>query len=269
MGLIGWSVLVFVVGYLLNTFYITVFYHRGLAHGAVRLSPRMRRFVGLTGNWVTGLDPKAWACMHRLHHRYSDTPDDPHSPVNVGIIGIFRAQLKAYEGLLTRLIKGEKEACAVVSDIDIPVHWLNRNRLWWLPYAVHVTVAVLLGVFTHSALLGYAYFAGLMSHPVEGWLVNSFGHKVGYRNFELADQSRNNTLVAWAVMGEGYQNNHHRFPGSARFSVRWFEIDPGYGLCRLAELVGILEIASAHGRPRAPVAPETTGLLDADLSAEG
>ena len=75
---------VFVVAYLLNLTTITVMYHRGLAHGGVTLKPWVKRFVALSGNWLTGLDPKGWVCMHRLHHAHSDTPDDPHSPVHKG-----------------------------------------------------------------------------------------------------------------------------------------------------------------------------------------
>jgi stearoyl-CoA desaturase (delta-9 desaturase) len=250
MAQVVWCGLAFTVGFLLNIFYITVLYHRGLAHGAVVLSPRVRRFVGITGNWVTGLDAKAWACMHRLHHRHSDTPNDPHSPSNGGIFSVFRSQLKSYESILGQLLRRDPAIGAVVGDIDIPVHWLNRKRLWWLPYVVHLAIVVVIGVVFHAWLVGYFFFAGLMSHPVQGWMVNSFGHRIEYRNFELPDDSRNNTFVAWTVMGEGYQNNHHRYPRSARFSARWWEVDPGYGLCRVGELFGVLRINRQTLLPR-------------------
>ena len=80
-------VAVFAAAYLLNITYISVFYHRALAHRAIDMGPRMRRFVVATGPWITGMDPKAWVCMHRLHHVHSDTEKDPHSPVFVGIPG--------------------------------------------------------------------------------------------------------------------------------------------------------------------------------------
>jgi stearoyl-CoA desaturase (delta-9 desaturase) len=234
-------VVVFLLGLLLNLFYITVLYHRGLAHDAVVLSPRVRRFVGLTGSWVTGIDPKAWACMHRLHHRHSDGPGDPHSPVNAGVLGVFKAQLTAYEDVLRRLKRGDKELDHMMRDVDFPIHWLNRHKLWWVPHALYLGLALLLGAF-HLWWLGYALFLGLMSHPIQGWMVNSFAHLYGYRNYEMPDNSRNNTFVAWTVAGEGYQNNHHRHPRSAKFSVRWWEVDPGYGLCVLAERLGWLRI---------------------------
>ncbi len=89
---------------------------------------------------------------------------------------------------------------------------------------------------------GAAYWFGMMSHPIQGWMVNSLAHRYGYRNFASADQSRNHPLVAWLVMGEGYQNNHHEAPTSPKFSVRWFEFDSGYLLCLIAERLNWLTV---------------------------
>ena len=91
-------------------------------------------------------------------------------------------------------------------------------------------------------LLGAAYFLGIMSHPIEGWVVNSLGHAVGGRNFDTPDNSRNNTAVAILMLGEGLQNNHHRYPASARFSYLASETDPGFAICRLLEAAGALTI---------------------------
>lgn len=235
---------VLVVTYLINTTYISVFYHRGLAHGAVVLKPWLRRFVALTGSWVTGIDPKAWACMHRRHHEYSDGELDPHSPVHSGIFGVMLAQLRSYEKTLVAVLKNKPGYADRVADLDFPISWVNRKRVWWLPYALHLAIAVALGLAFNGWLLGFCYFMGLMSHPVEGWLVNSFAHAVGYRNFETTDNSRNNTLIAWLVMGEGFQNNHHRHPGSANFAFRWFEVDLGYAFCHVLQALGLLTIPS-------------------------
>jgi stearoyl-CoA desaturase (delta-9 desaturase) len=79
-------------------------------------------------------------------------------------------------------------------------------------------------------------------------------HAVGYRNYPLNDSSRNNTLVAWLVFGEGYQNNHHRYPASAQFAHRWFEVDFGFVACMLLSALGIVSINVA-GAPRAAEVP--------------
>lgn len=232
----------FLFGYMLNILYITVFYHRGLTHGAVRLSPFTRRLVVLTGNWVTGLDPKGWSVMHRLHHRYSDTEQDPHSPSHYGIFGTMLAQLHSYNKVLRGLMRNNPTYTSIAADLDFPVNWLNRKKLWLLPYLLHVAIWLGIGAAFDAWMLGYCYFVGIMSHPIQGWLVNSLGHAYGYRNFDSGDDSRNNTAVAWLVAGEGYQNNHHRFPNSAKFSIKWYEVDMGYALCRGLQAVGALTI---------------------------
>ena len=242
LSLYLYAAILFFVGYLLNIFYITVLYHRGLAHGAVQLHPFTKKLVQITGVWITGIDPKAWACMHRLHHTHSDSPLDPHSPWNDGFFGVFRGQLKSYEKALRKLSRQDEEYVKLVPDLDFPVSWVNRKGVWWIPYALHIALAVAIACVFHAWILGLAYFLGIMSHPLQGWMVNSFAHRFGYQNYQNGDQSRNNTLVAWLVMGEGFQNNHHAFPLSAKFSKKWFEVDGGYALCWIAAQLNLLKI---------------------------
>ncbi len=142
---------VFFVAYLVNTTTITVLYHRGLAHGAVSLSPRTRRFAGTMGIWLTGLDPKGWVSMHRAHHAYSDTPRDPHSPVHYGLFGVLLAQLRSYERTLVGLAKGKPAYCDTVADLDFPISWPTRRGLWFLPYLVHLAIALSLGLLAVGA----------------------------------------------------------------------------------------------------------------------
>ncbi len=248
--------LVFLAAYLVNSTYMSVFYHRALCHGAVELRPWFRRFVVATGNWVTSLDPKGWVCMHRLHHAHSDTDDDPHSPVQHGILGVFRAQHKSYERVLGGLHRGKTRYTSQVEDLDFPVHWLNTKGLWLLPLAVHFTIALLFAFVGDMALLGAGYFFGLMCHPIQGWLVNSFGHAKGPRNFDIADNSRNNRWVSLLIVGEGLQNNHHAYPASAKFSYAPGEVDLGYRICRLGERLGLLTIRRSLLIPEFGVEPE-------------
>lgn len=235
-------ILVFLAAYGLNIIYVSVFYHRGLAHEAIILSPWMRRFVIATGNWVTGIDPKAWSCMHRLHHQHSDTEKDPHSPINVGTLGVMYEQLKSYKKVLGGLIVGRKQYTTVVSDLNFPVSTLNQKGIWYAPYLLHAVIAVTIGLVFNAWILALCYWVGIMSHPIQGWMVNALAHKFGYRNFESDDNSKNNTAVALLVFGEGFQNNHHHFPNAARFSVKWWEVDMGYGICRVFKTLGILSI---------------------------
>lgn len=242
---------VFICAYLLNVLTITIGYHRGLAHGAVRLHPRLRRLVVAAGNWVTGLDPKGWVVMHRLHHAHSDTPEDPHSPSNVGILGIGLEQLRSYERVLRGLHKNDPAFTKHAYDLDFELNWLNRTGRWYLPYLAHALIGVAIAA-SGAWLLGLAYFFGMMSHPFQGGMVNALGHAVGGRNFDTRDNSRNNLLVAYLIAGEGLQNNHHRFPKSAKFSYRSWEPDVGFSVCLALETMGLCTIDHEHLIPAAP-----------------
>jgi stearoyl-CoA desaturase (delta-9 desaturase) len=236
-------VAVFLLAYLINITAVSILYHRGLAHRSVALSPAMRRWVVRFGPWVTGLDPKGWVCMHRRHHAFSDTPDDPHSPVHLGVLGVLFGQLISYERTLVGLARRDPKYTVHVEDLDFPTHWLNRKRIWFVPYLLHLAVAIAIAVPTGLWALAVCYWLGMMSHPLQGWMINSFGHAFGGRNFDTDDNARNNALAAWLVFGEGYQNNHHAFPRSAKFSYLRTEVDMGYGICRILERFGLLEVA--------------------------
>ncbi len=248
---------VFLATYLLNALTITIGYHRGLAHGALELHPLLRRYVIVWGNWVTGLDPKAWSVMHRMHHAYSDTPDDPHSPVNVGIFGILLEQLRSYEDTIRGLARGDERYTRHAHGLDFELSWLNRKRLWWLPYVLHALVALLIAVPFGAWLLGVAWFLGMMSHPFQGGTVNALGHAIGGRNFDTPDQSTNNLFAALFILGEGYQNNHHMFPISAKFSYRPWEVDLGFGFCLLLETLGWVTVDYETIIPAPPTFVET------------
>lgn len=232
---------VFLCTYTLNLLYISVFYHRAITHNAIVLHPLLLKFVLLTGNWVTGLDPKGWSAMHRMHHLYSDTPKDPHSPDIHGVAAVFLMQLRSYKTILAGLILGKKSYAKIVSDLKFPVSWLNKHGLWILPYLLQLGIAGLIGYYFQAWLLAACYFVGMMSHPVQGWMVNALAHRYGYRNFETPDHSRNNTVVALLVFGEGYQNNHHEFPNRAKFSVKNNEWDLGFGLIQILKSLNLLK----------------------------
>lgn len=242
---------VFVISYAINMTYMSVFLHRGITHHAFALRPFLQRWVAFSGPWVTGLDPKAWACMHRRHHQFSDTAKDPHSPMIQGVFGVLFGQLKSYERTLISLVKRSPEYTQTVSDLKFDVNWLYRKKGRWVyPYLLHVIIAALIAWAFGNFWVGVCYWVGLMSHPVQGWLVNSFAHYFGYRNFKTDDNSRNNPWVAAITFGEGFQNNHHHNPRSAKFSYRWFEFDLGFAVCRVLQLIGLGVIKEAKVNTR-------------------
>ena len=132
---------------------------------------------------------------------------------------------------------------AVVSDLDFGVSPIYRRGMWYLPYLLHAAIGIAIAV-AGFPLLGACYAVGLLCHPVQGWAVNAFGHRFGYRNFATNDRSTNNLAVSWLIAGEGYQNNHHVDPSRANFGIKWWEFDSGYQLCRLAQAAGLVRIAT-------------------------
>ena len=89
---------VFVTTWTFSRVYTSVFYHRSLAHKVISLRPGLKRWVLATGNWMTRIDPVGWVAVHRLHHANADQAADPHSPANVGVMGMAMAQLNSYWG---------------------------------------------------------------------------------------------------------------------------------------------------------------------------
>ena len=128
MTLLALTIFCFFFGYTINMFYISVLYHRALTHKSIELGPLMTKWLGLTGVWFTGLDPKTWACMHRLHHMYSDTDKDPHSPARFGVIGVWISQYKSYIEIQNKLLSQDKELCLLVKDIPFNVSF---TKLIW------------------------------------------------------------------------------------------------------------------------------------------
>jgi len=239
------ALIIFFLGYVLNMFYISVLYHRGLAHGSVMLGPRMKKFISQTGLWITGIDPKPWVLMHRMHHLHSDQKDDPHSPLNGGIFNVWISQYKSYLYFSNRMkLKDDPTCNALMKDIDFEVSKINSN----LPYALHISIALFIGFYFQNWPVSVGYFLGIMGHPIQGWMINALAHKYGKQNFATHDNSRNNLLLSYFVFGEGLQNNHHAYPDRANFAVKFPEFDPGYVLCKICAKLKLIRLKNFSSR---------------------
>ncbi|MBT3980856.1 MAG: acyl-CoA desaturase [Bacteriovoracaceae bacterium] len=241
-----YCLVIFIFFYGVSITLTSVFYHRAITHSAIELNPILKSIFLKSSVWLTGIEPKGWACMHRMHHQYSDGPSDPHSPHNNGVFGLFLAQSKKYEEILDQIRSKDPKIMSVIEDLDFPLHPLYQSGslIWLTPYFSHAALALCFGYFTGFWLMGACYFVGLMSHPVQGWMVNSFGHFSGKRNFDLPDKSTNNFFVMLLCLGEGLQNNHHQYPDAAKFSLKWYEIDMGYSICLVLSWLGLLKFSA-------------------------
>lgn len=230
---------VLAVSYLAVGFGVTIGYHRLLAHRAFNTYRWVETLFLILGAMAAQGPPVRWAATHRRHHQRSDHAGDPHSPhAHHGgpDAGLFRGFWHAHTGWLLR--PDPPDVARSVGDLlaSPVVRFVDRWYGLWialgfaLPFALGWAVkgSVVGGLVT--AFWGTALRIGLMHHAT--WSVNSVCHLFGYRSYTSGDHSRNNPVVALLSLGEGWHNNHHAFPTSARHGLRWYEVDLSYLLIR-------------------------------------
>jgi stearoyl-CoA desaturase (Delta-9 desaturase) len=240
--------LVLFVHWQASVFFQSFFLHRYGAHKQFTMSPRVERFFHFMSWLVMGssyLSPRAYAILHRMHHAYSDTAKDPHSPVyEPNFFRMMNNTKDIYRGLRHGTMEPEArfEGGYPVWDLlDTKLSTMTTSVLWGMFYtACYAAYAYATGHYWVLAIAPFHWFLG----PIHGAIVNYCGHKIGYRNFDSDDGSRNTLVFDVLTMGELFQNNHHKFSQSPNFGARWFEIDPTYLAIRFFSWIGILEIAS-------------------------
>lgn len=202
----------------------TVYLHRVLAHRSLTLRPPVAlvfRFV----LWIsTGIAPRAWVAVHRKHHAFSDTPQDPHSPVVLGFWAVQLGNVKLYRDTIRDGVTVAKYSR------DLPPDRLDRALFdrAFLGLAIGVTLLIaLLGPLAGLLAAGLHTLAYLGISAA----VNAVGHTYGKRPYD--NLATNNQWLAWLSGGEGLHNNHHAAPTSARFALAPGQTDPGWWLIRL------------------------------------
>jgi stearoyl-CoA desaturase (delta-9 desaturase) len=236
----------FVLHWQASVFLQSFFLHRYCAHRQFTMSKGWERFFHFATWAVQGpsyLCPRAYAVMHRMHHAYSDTPQDPHSPVQQNVFAMMLRTKFMYEGIKHRRIAVEPRFEGGYPEwrlLDDSTSSWALSIAWGACYAaVYVAIAPSAWLFL---LLPFHWFMG----PVHGMLVNWLGHRVGYRNFASNDNSRNTIALDFLAMGELFQNNHHKFSQSPNFAVRWFEVDPVYVIMMGLDRLGVIDMSGAQ-----------------------
>lgn len=253
-GLVGLAVAL----YLLRMFGITAGYHRYFAHRAFKAG----RLVQFGLAWMGGMSAQKgalwWAAHHRDHHRWSDTPEDIHSPVRQGFLWSHVGWFLVRRHERTKLEK--------IGDFARypELRWLDRWHL--VPPVALAAVLLALGGLPWL-LWGFFVSTAVLWHGT--FVINSLAHVMGRRRYETGDESRNSLLLAVVTLGEGWHNNHHFYASTANQGWFWWELDISYAVLRLlarARLVSDLRtppphVQYAHLRPvRGP--PQATAVVD-------
>jgi len=227
---------------------ITMGFHRGLSHHSYKTSRAFRFLLAAAG--CTGLQkgPLWWVVHHRIHHKHSDTEGDVHSPVVDGF-------LHGHIGwLFTRDLMHPDHDC--VRDLAKYPELVWLDKLWMVPgllaaaacYAIDGMPGLIWGYCLSTVVIFQITFA-----------VNSIGHTFGPQRFKTGEGSRNNWLLGIFSMGDGFHNNHHRAPTSARHGLAWYEFDMAYRTICMFRRVGL--VWDVRQPPEAVLAEATRKVL--------
>ena len=234
----SWSGLLLAVGlYYLRMFGITAGYHRYFSHRSFKTGRVVQFLFALLGTLSLQKGVCWWAAHHRRHHKYSDQPEDVHSPRQKGFWW-------AHTGWILSPEHDATDWKRIPDLAKFPeLVWLDR---WFLP--VNVAFAAVLFVTLGAWGLFWGFFVSttLLWHGT--FTINSFSHIFGRRRYQTTDDSKNSLILALLTMGEGWHNNHHYYMRSTSQGFFWWEIDMSYYLLRLMAVFGL--VWDLHTPPR-------------------
>ena len=211
---------------------ISMGYHRLHTHRGFKTYKWFEYFLAICGTLTLEGGPIFWVATHRLHHQYSDQPEDPHSP-----------RVSGFWAHLGWIIFGEAQH----SDTARLARYapdLSKDRFYrWLSSYHWVPLTVLgFGLLAWGGwgMVNWAIFLRVTVGLHATWMINSATHMFGRRRFETDDDSRNVWWVALLTFGEGWHNNHHAHPVSARHGLAWYEFDWTWVSLKVLKAVGLV-----------------------------
>jgi len=200
-------------------------FHRLLAHKSYKLWKPLEYLFSFLGNIGCTGSSVGWVFVHRTHHKYTDKPGDPHSPVTLGPVG---AIIGDYSGKFNKW--------AVRDIINDPVHRFMHE--WYILMIVAIAaLTYVISVETLIYLFLIPIFFNTVASRFSNWIDHDarFGNKVDLRR---NDQSHNVWWWAYLTFGEGWHNNHHLYPGDYRIGRKWYQFDPGRYLIEVLMFLG-------------------------------
>jgi len=237
----------FLAHWFLSLFFQTFYLHRYASHKMYVTSKFMERVFHFLTFFFQGssfLNPRAYAIMHREHHAYSDTEKDPHSPhFFTDVFQMMWRTAQSYKLYEKRLKEPDAQFAGNIPEWRLIDYWGSTyaSRLLFIAgyTAFYIAFATQWWMFL---LLPIHYIMG----PLHGAIVNWCGHKYGYSNFDNGDKSKNTTPFDFFMLGELFQNNHHKRPNNANFGAKWYEIDPVYPVMKLLHWTKIIKLRKAY-----------------------
>jgi stearoyl-CoA desaturase (delta-9 desaturase) len=215
---------------------ISMGYHRLHTHRSYKVPTWLEYFLAVCGSLTLEGGPIFWVAIHRIHHQKSDQPGDPHSP-----------REGAWWAHVGWILFGEtnhnntRMMAKYAPDLARHPFYIALNNYHWIPTIVLSALLIAVGGFS-MLLWGTCLRVIVGLHAT--WLVNSATHMWGARRFATRDNSRNNWWVALVTFGEGWHNNHHAHPTSARHGLTWYEFDPSWILIKVMRMFGIARAVS-------------------------
>ena len=239
---ISWiAVMVAVALYVVRMFAITAFYHRYFSHRSFKTSRAGQFLFGVLGSSAVQRGPLWWAAHHREHHRSSDEPGDPHSPMQRGFWWSHIGWITARVNFPTRIDRVRDLArfpeLRFLDRFDTLVPVLCGGALYGVGEVLRLR-APSLGTSGAQLLVWGVISTVVLFHAT--FTINSLAHLFGSRRFATTDTSRNNPLLALITLGEGWHNNHHHYPGATRQGFLWWEYDFSYYGLVVLRLLGII-----------------------------
>ncbi len=215
--------------YLVRMFGVTAGYHRYFSHRSFRTSRVGQFLLAFLAQTSAQRGALWWAAKHRHHHRYSDTPDDIHSPRHHGF-------WYSHLGWIFKKHNDQVDYDQVPDLAKYPeLRWLNRHK--YLPAAL-LAVGCWLWLGWVGLVVGFFWSTVALYHGT--FFINSLAHEFGSQRYLTGDDSRNNWLLALITLGEGWHNNHHAYQSATRQGFRWWEIDVTYYLLVMLSWFGIV-----------------------------
>jgi stearoyl-CoA desaturase (delta-9 desaturase) len=225
------AVITAVVLYCIAGMGIGMGFHRLLTHRGYHV-PKLVEYALVTcGTLAVEGGPIQWATTHRIHHAHTDRVGDPHTPRD--------GRWWSHVGwILTGTAQDHDQATVerYAPDLLKDRFYVWLNRYYYVPVIVVSLVLLLVGGW---GVMLWGTFLRLTLGLHATWLVNSATHLWGKRRFDTGEDSRNSWWVALLTFGEGWHNNHHAHPTSARHGLRWYEIDFNWWGIRFLELIGL------------------------------